>query len=171
MSKKKRRPETLHAEIVEARVFEEREWAFARWLERRSWSTMRAMAIAPVDAGGLGRNLSVSALRTLVKEAREDRGDITMGRDERTERQSFEIDERIRAARDELAAATELGDVKRAAEADRRLAAAMRDERDLHGLDAAKRIEADVVTRDGVLEDLNAALLALGEAPIEKATP
>ncbi|WP_188301922.1 hypothetical protein, partial [Staphylococcus sp. GDX7P459A] len=43
---------------------------------------------------------------------------------------------------------------KAIAEADRRLAAAMKDEREIYGDNAATKIEAEVTTRDGVLDDL-----------------
>lgn len=172
VSKKKKRPEppASRAELIEARVLREREWCFAAWMARMSWQTMRAAAAEPPERGGLGTVFSVSALRALVKEAREDRGDVNMSRDERIERQSFEIDERIRLARHDLAAAVDLGDPKLVESAEKRLQVAMRDERDLFGLDAAKRLEAEVTTRDGVIEDLNAALAAIGEAP-EKVKP
>ncbi|WP_369674407.1 hypothetical protein, partial [Enterococcus faecium] len=56
---------------------------------------------------------------------------------------------------------------KAIAEADRRLQAAMKDEREIYGDNAATKIEAEVTTRDGVLDDLNAALVSLGREPVE----
>ncbi|WP_334427512.1 hypothetical protein, partial [Levilactobacillus sp. HBUAS67566] len=56
---------------------------------------------------------------------------------------------------------------KAIADADRRLQAAMKDEREIYGDNAATKIEAEVTTRDGVLDDLNAALVSLGREPVE----
>ncbi|MFM9596740.1 hypothetical protein ACKI1O_46145, partial [Streptomyces scabiei] len=135
-------------------------------------------------------------LRALVKSARARVGDLAMTRDERVERQQAEIDERAARAsfdlrkwhalaqepqpdpdeyadtsehRDALAAWAKRVEVanKAIAEADRRLQAAMKDEREIYGDNAATKIEAEVTTRDGVLDDLNAALVSLGREPVE----
>lgn len=184
------------AEILEARVVHEEDWAFEAWRARMSWSQMRIAALAPVDAGGLGYALSESALRGLVKSARARHGDLSMTREERAERMQEEIDERNRRASFDLAQAhaalnappIELTGMETPAEvaklreadakireaaakmlesADRRLAAAQRDERDLHGLNAPTKIEAEVTTRDAVTDELNAMLIRAGRDPIE----
>ena len=46
----------------------------------------------------------------------------------------------------------------------------MKDEREIYGDNAATKIEAEVTTRDGVLDDLNAALVSLGREPVEAAS-
>src|SRR5690606_28949064 len=93
--------------LLEQRVVRERAWAYAAWMSRVSWSAMRAMANRPESEGGLGYDLSESALKGLVDQAKADRGDLTMSREQRIERQSAELDERARAARQDYAAAYE----------------------------------------------------------------
>ena len=177
-------------DLVEARVIREEDWALDAWRARRSFPDMRRLAMLPLEEGGLGYALSESALRGLVAQARKRHGDTTMTRDERVERQQMEIDERARAARYDLARAhaaltepepDEYAEPEERAlywkrieaatrlveSADKRLAAAMKDERDLHGLNAPTRIEADVTTRDAVTEELNAMLERAGRAPVD----
>lgn len=178
--------------LIEARVVREREWMHARWLERMTFRQIAAAASLPVEAGGLGIRVSPEGVRAMVTAHREASGDVTMGRDERRERQSDEVDMRARAARRDLEAAYRgLAEAEaiepdpydspaeRAAvmagkaklieawqatieRADRRLDAAQKREAELHGLAAPTKIEAEVTTRDGVLDDLNAALAAIG---------
>lgn len=183
-------------ELVDPRVAREQEWALEGFRARLTWAQLRARSIRPPEEGGLGYPLSLSAIRSLVAAARTAEGDLAVTREERIERQGIEIDARARAARFDLERAhADLlspkpdraeyadGDEYRAElalywkkienatkiveSADRRLGAVMRDERDLHGLNAPTKIEADVTTRDGALEDLNAALIALGAEPVE----
>lgn len=187
---------TPGTELVDPRIEREQSWALEAFHNRLTWGQMRALAIRPPDAGGLGYAVSLSGIRALVAAARTANGDLSVTREERIERQGIEIDARARAARYDLEGAhaalmspkperDEYGDgdeyraelalywkkienASRTVEsADRRLAAAMKDERDLHGLNAPTRIEADVTTRDGALDDLNAALAALGADPVE----
>lgn len=178
--------------LIEARVVREREWMHARWLERMTFRQIAAAASLPVEAGGLGIRVSPEGVRAMVTAHREASGDVTMGRDERRERQSDEVDMRARAARRDLDAAyrglaeaeaiepdphdspaehaavmagkAKLIEAWQATieRADRRLDAAQKREADLHGLAAPTKIEAEVTTRDGVLDDLNAALAAIG---------
>lgn len=192
MSKKKpkRAAAPSGAELVEARVIREEEWALEAWRARVTFPEMRRLALRPPELGGLGYAMSESALRSLVAQARQRHGDTTMSREERVERQQMEIDARARAARHDLnrahaALAEPMPDDTAEPEeralywkkieaagklvetADRRLAQAMKDERDLHGLNAPTRIEADVTTRDAVTEELNAMLTRAGREPIE----
>lgn len=51
--------------------------------------------------------------------------------------------------------------------ADRRLDAAQVREDKLHGLSAAVKIEAEITTRDSIVDELNAELAAMGEQPVE----
>jgi len=179
------------AEIVEAKVVREEDFALEAWRNRIPYPEMRRLALRE-----LGYALSESALRALVQSARARHGDTAMTRADRIDRQQAEIDERAARARfdlrkwhtlaqepqperseyfdtaehrDALALWGKRVEVanKAIAEADRRLAAAMKDEREIYGDNAATKIEAEVTTRDGVLEDLNAALVSLGREPVE----
>lgn len=179
------------AELIEARVIAEEDFALEAWRARIPFPEMRRRAL---DV--LGYTLSESALRSLVKSARARHGDLSMTREERAERMQEEIDERARRARFDLAkwhAAAQEPQPERSeyfdsidyrdalkawgarieaankaiAEADRRLAAAQKDERDLHGLNAPTRIEAEVTTRDAVTDELNEMLARAGRPPIE----
>ena len=184
-------PKATRAELVEAKVIREEDFALEMWRARVPFPEMRRRALDE-----LGYAISEGGLRALVKSARARVGDLAMTRDERIDRQQAEIDERAARARfdlrkwhalaqepqperseyfdtadhrDALAAWAKRVEVanKAIAEADRRLAAAMKDEREIYGDNAATKIEAEVVTRDGVLDDLNAALVALGREPVE----
>lgn len=179
------------SELIEAKVIREEDFALEAWRARVPFHEMRRRALDE-----LGYAISESGLRALVKSARARVGDLSMTRDERIDRQQAEIDERAARARfdlrkwhalaqeaqperseyfdtadhrDALAAWGKRVEVanKAIAEADRRLAAAMKDEREIYGDNAATKIEAEVVTRDGVLDDLNAALVSLGREPVE----
>lgn len=199
MSKKaKRTPKS--ADLIEARVVREEEWALEAWRARVPYPEMRRLAALPPDAGGLGYVLNESALRGLVQSARSRHGETVMTRADRIDRQQAEIDERIRRASFDLRKwhafaqrpapdraefeGAEHPDIawrtaleahgkmiaeamKAVAEADRRLAAAMKDERELHGDNAATKIEAEVTTRDAVTEELNAMLIRAGRTPVE----
>lgn len=184
-------PKASRAELVEAKVIREEDFALEAWRNRIPYPEMRRLAL---DV--LGYALSESALRGLVQAARARHGETAMTRADRIDRQQAEIDERAARARfdlrkwhalaqeaqperseyfdtadhrDALAAWGKRVEVanKAIAEADRRLAAAMKDEREIYGDNAATKIEAEVVTRDGVLDDLNAALVSLGREPVE----
>lgn len=190
---------TPTSELVDPRVAREQEWALEGFRARLTWAQLRALAIRPAEEGGLGYPVSLSGIRALVAAARTAEGDLAVTREERIERQGIEIDARARAARyaleaahaaltapkpsrEEYADGLEYADAlafywktieaatKIVESADRRLAVAMKDERDLHGLNAPTKIEADVTTRDGALDDLNAALVALGAEPVEAAS-
>lgn len=184
---------TSRAELVEAKVIREEDFALEAWRARVPYPEMRRLAL---DV--LGYAISESGLRALVQSARARHGDTAMTRADRIDRQQAEIDERARRARYDLAkwhAASNEPQPERSeyfdtldyrdalaawgkrveaankaiAEADRRLAAAMKDEREIYGDNAATKIEAEVTTRDGVLDDLNAALVSLGREPVEAA--
>lgn len=178
--------------IIAAKVLEERAWMHARWMERMTFRQISALAAQPRDMGGLGITVSPAGCKSMVATYREESGDVTMGREERRERQSDEVDMRARRARHDLDVAhaeanapaperddyddeedwkVALGmwklrrdDARKAVEmADRRLAAAQKDERDLHGLTAAAELKVDVVHRDAIIEELNEELAKLGE--------
>jgi hypothetical protein len=175
------------SDLLEARVQRERSWALQAWTSRLSWGAMRRLANLPESEGGLGYDLSESALKGLVLKAREDAGDMTMNRADRIERQSYEVDERARLARNDLAEASALlriprprrdefdyidqwlealaawaktreGAAKMVESADRRLDAAQEREAKLHGLNAATEARLDIVHHDAVALELDAML-------------
>lgn len=172
-------------ELLEARVHAEEEFALEAWRARMSFTDMRRLAF-----DHFGYALSESTLRSLVKSARARVGDLTITREERVERQQDEIDDRARRARYDLAQAHAAlnaprperedftdhvdytsalvawakmyeGASKVVEQADRRLAAALKDERELHGLNAPTKIEAEVTTRDAASAELDAMLARL----------
>lgn len=153
--------------LIEARVVREREWMHARWMERMSFRQISAAAAMPVELGGLGIMVSAAGCKAMVNAYREDRGDVTMGRDERRERQSDELDEMARGIRHELATTLEVTGRVDLKLVDALLAIGKR-EADLHGLAAPTEIKAEVVHRDAIIDELNAELAALGEATVER---
>lgn len=160
MSKKK------SAALLEARVATEREWAYARWLERLTWAQMRQAAILPPERGGLGYDLSPSALKGLVTQARADMGDTAMSREERVERMQAENDSMMRQLKAEIAEAVKTwGTIPE--KAAKLLLDYQKREVELHGLAAATQVEATVVHKDAVTEELNAMLVRAGRKPIE----
>lgn len=108
-------PTSSSSELIELRVQRERAWCYARWLERRGFTQIRQLANLPESEGGLGYDLSESAVKALVLQAREAAGDLSMGKDERRERQAHEVDERARAARNDMAQAYRRADALDAA--------------------------------------------------------
>lgn len=189
--------EKAGTDLIEARVIREEDWALEAFRARLTYPDMRRRAILPPEQGGLGYAISEPGLKALVAQARRRHGEVAATRDERIERQGIEIDARARAARFDLERAhaellrpaperAEYGDSsdyrdalasyhkgieaagKLVESADRRLAAAMKDERDLLGLNAPTRIEADVTTHDAIVDELNAALAALDDEKAER---
>lgn len=158
-------------DVIEARVIAEREWAYARWLERLTWPMMRLAAALPPSEGGLGYDLPPQALKGLVAQARADAGDLTMGREERLERQLIEVDARARAARHDMEQARRDGEADAYVMAEKRLDIAQDREAKLVGLYAATQVEANVVHHDAVTLELNAMLERAGRKPIKTPTP
>lgn len=152
--------------LIEARVVREREWMHARWMERMSFRQISAAAALPVEHGGLGIMVSAAGCKAMVHAYREDRGDVTMGRDERRERQSDEIDEMARAVRGQLAEHMEnYGTVNlKLVEA---LLALGKREADLHGLAAPTEIKAEITTRDAVDAEIEAMLARLDAEDVD----
>ena len=146
--------------LIEARVVREREWMHARWMERMSFRQISAAAALPVERGGLGIMVSPAGCKAMVHAYREDRGDVTMGRDERRERQSDEIDEMARAIRAQLAEHMESYGTVNLKLVEALLALGKR-EADLHGLAAPTEIKAEIVTRDAVDAEIEAMLARL----------
>lgn len=182
-------------ELLDARIEHERAWAYEAWMARLSWGAMRRLANLPASEGGLGYDLSLQACRGLVEQAKADRGDLTMSRADRIERQSAEVDERARSARHDFAAASrraadldraiaafEVHDADTAAmlrgmvaeraaagadveRADRRLDSVHAREARLFGLDAPTEARLEVTSRDAVAEELDAMLERASRKP------
>jgi hypothetical protein len=162
MGKKKHRPE---AALIEARLVREREWCYARWMERMTFRQISAASALPIEQGGLGVHLSIQATRNMVAAYREERGDVTMSRDERRERQSDELDELARSIRAQLAKVKAEHGIVDLKLTDALLAIGKR-EADLHGLAAATEIKAEIVTRSSIDAEIDAMLARMGEAPL-----
>lgn len=162
-----KRRESRNADLIEARVAAEQEWCWAQYVAGYPYPKIRALSTLPLEEGGLGlpSGLSVSAIRSLVAEYRVAQGQIIGTREERIERRQIEYDEIALHAKRRIAAAAELGAMDK--DAVKVLLDARAAEARMHGDDAAQRIEAEVTTRDGVMDDLNAALVALGREPVE----
>lgn len=143
--------------LIEARVVREREWMHARWMERMTFRQISAAAALPVEVGGLGISVSPAGCKAMVHAYREDRGDVTMGRDERRERQADELDEMARAIRNQLAETKE-----ETGRVDLKLVEALlaigKREADLHGLAAPTEIKAEITTRDAIDAEVEALL-------------
>jgi hypothetical protein len=95
-------------EVVAVRVQREQQWAFERRLEHLSYRQIRIAANRPTDEGGLGHDLSESALRGLVQGYAERMRqsaevDLVMLRD----RQAAEVDDMARRAKADMVAAGE----------------------------------------------------------------
>lgn len=152
-------------ELLARRIVHEQEWAYARWLEHRSYRQMRIMANAPIAEGGLGYDLSLDALRGLVAGYRETHGEQTMTRAEHIDRELHDLD---------LAQQLALASMRKAADAGaldvhgtKLYAELGAQRRKLLGLDMPAEVKVDVTNHDAVTEELNAMLARLGEKPIE----
>jgi hypothetical protein len=154
-------------EVIVAKVAIEEQWAYDRRMERLSFRQMRDLSSLPVERGGLGYPIAESTLKTRADAYfRRIRDTLQTGVDERRARQEAEIDELIRLAVGDIATARAVGDVKASAEAEARLLRYQEREAKIFGTDAPQQIHAEFTNRDGVLDDLNAALVALGREPV-----
>ena len=166
MSKKKSAARTA---LIEARVLEEQEWAYARRiLDGQPWHAIRALAMRPRDAGGIGRAVGIDVLKNLVAAHRVSQGEVVGNREERVERRQIEYDNLALVARKALHdklnddlypgldvhAAKLLLDV-RAAEAK------------MHGDDKPAEVKAEIVTRSAIDSEIDAMLARMGVLPTE----
>lgn len=184
MSKKppKAKKQARTAELIEARVLREREWCWQAYVAGYPYPVISTMSGLPESEGGLGRMLHVSAVKTLVAQYRAEQGEIIGTREERIERRQMRLDALGLQATQALTAPSEITvDMDSKERREQRIAEArwrgdaakllldvMAAEGKMHGDDAALRIEAEVTTRDGVLDELNASLAMLGMDPVEK---
>lgn len=182
--------------LLLSRTLTEQQWAYERVLEHLSFREMRQRVSAPVERGGLGYDLSESALRGLVRGYRErmadvERHDLELHR----ERELNDLDALHRHLAAIVAdpvdwnatrlAALELGytDVREAIEREpnllrlhnpatvmnavRELRGVSESRRKLLGLDAPAKTDVQVTMRDAVTDELNAMLARAGREPIE----
>lgn len=156
--------------LIEQRVIQEQEWAYARWVERFSYRQMRALGCRPPEQGGLGRDISPVAYKHLVHAAREAHGDLTLSRDERLERMNAENDDLARALRAELNREREESGRVDLKLADALLAVQKR-EADLNGVNAPTKVEAEIVTKSAVDAELEEMLARIPDATPERITP
>lgn len=151
--------------LISAQVAREQEWAYGVWRDHYTAADARRLSRLPVEQGGLGYELSPSAFRGLVEGYRERMGLGIVNREARLERQLDDIDLITRVAGRSLARASELEALD--VHAAKLLLDAGKREAELLGLNAPTKVEADVTTHDGTLDELNAALVALGRAPLD----
>ena len=146
-------------ELLEARVAAEQQWIYDRHLAGCTRQSIRELACRPVEAGGLGRIIAHSEIRSALDAIRTSQGSIIGNKEERVERYTARYEEQIElglAAR-ARAAVEERIDY----DAEKLIANATAALAKLHGDDAAQRIEAEVTTRDAASAELDAMLARL----------
>ncbi len=154
--------------LIEKRVLEEQAWAYDQRIVRGlSWHAIRGLAMRPREHGGIDRVLGIGTLKDLVAAHRAAQGDIVGTRDERVERRQLEYDELALLARSALAAKANDPmypglDVNAA----KVLLEARDREAKMHGDDKPVESKVEIVSRDAVLDELNAELAAMGERPV-----
>lgn len=159
-------PKPKRSELIALRVMQEQQWAYACSLEHLSYRDMRQLANCPPEYGGLGYDLSEHALKGLVRGYLDRmRTVLEADRDELIAREANDLDTLTRLGMAGLrrAAALEELDVHAA----KLVLDTSKARRSLYGLDAPTETKIEVTTRDGVLDDLNAALARLGEQPVK----
>jgi hypothetical protein len=164
MGKKKR---VGGGDLIAQQTLREQAWCYARRMEGYTFPMIRALANEPADAGGLGYDLSVSAIRSLVQAHREAQGEITGTRAERIERRQMLYEGQILRAQAAISRAAAVGALD--PDAEKLLQSALAAEAKMHGDDAAQRIEADVTHHDGATAELFAMLDEVGIDYPEKA--
>lgn len=157
--------------LIEKRVLEEQAWVYEqRIVAGLPWHAIRGLALRPRELGGIDRNVPISALKTMCEAHRAAQGDVVGTRDERVERRQLEYDALALAARAALARAADASDPDRLPHLDTNAAKLLLDvraaEAKMHGDDKPAEVRAEIVTRDAILDELNAELVALGEEAV-----
>lgn len=179
---------TLAESLKEAR------WAYDLRAERLSYQAISDLSVAAPEDGGVGRYLNMKTVRRRVKdyldtlsvaddETREEqrarelsdldsqqRAFVAMlGRvdEAATLQRAFAMNTTVGTLRDSRPDLVVLRDERLIMRALENLRSVSESRRRLLGTDAPARAEVEVVARDGVLEDLNAALVSLGRVPVE----
>ena len=145
--------------LLEARVLRESEWAYRGWLAHKTAAQLRIEANRSPADGGLGYDLGIAAIRGLIEKGRELHGEQAQHRDAMIERELLDLDlvQQLAGASMRKAAEASALDVH----ASKLYLDAGAQRRKLLGLDAATKVEAEVVHRDAVMEELDAALARL----------
>lgn len=179
-----------------AESLNEARWAYERRHgERLSYQAIADLSGAPVAEGGLGKSMAIGTVRKRVSAYRDTLA-VAVDDETRAEQRAAELADlnlQQRAFTALLSRVDEAATMQRAFAMNTTVAAlaeqrpdllVLRPEaltvralenlrmigesrRRLMGTDAPTRIEADLTNRDGALDDLNAALVALGAEPVE----
>ena len=178
-----------------AETLNEARWAYERRHEDRlTYQAISDLSVAPVREGGLGRRMGLKTVRAKVAAYRDTLA-VAVDDETRDEQRLAELADLDRQQRafmvltspvDEVATAQRAfamnttPDVLREQRPDLLV---LRDERvtlralenlrqigesrrRLLGIDLPSKVEVEVRSNDGIMDDLNAALVAMGEAPI-----
>ncbi len=158
-------PDVERYDALRAELVDDQAWTYDRRIvDALPWTAIRGLALRPRDLGGLGRQTTVGQLKSYVAAHRAAQGDIVGTREERIERRQHEIDALALIARRSLERAADAGALD--VHAAKVLLDARSAEAKMHGDDTPA--ELVVTHRDAVFDDLNAALQAMGEAPVER---
>lgn len=194
MGKKKSQSESHSRSLAES--LSEARWAYERrHVDCLSYHVIADLSGAPVAEGGVGRSMTMKTVRKRVSDYRDTLavGVDDETREEQRAAGLADLNLRQRAFTALLSRVDEAATLQRAFAMNTTGAVLAeqrpdllvpRDEkmqmralenlrmigesrRRLLGTDAPVRVDADVTMRDGVLDDLNAALVALGREPVE----
>lgn len=154
-------------DLIAVRVLREQEWAYARRLEHLSYQQMRVLVNEPAERGGLGYDLSLQALKGLVKGYRDRMREVAaVDLDEQRERELHDLDVMQRALGRQLA--VDERDGKRLDPAlVREYRALGAERRALLGLDAPTVARVELTDHAAVTAELNEMLVRAGHKPIE----
>lgn len=168
-------------ELIALRTLTEQRWAYERVMEHLSYAEMRSLANRKPSKGGLGYDLSESALKGLVRGYRDRMAEVEAhSLEEHRERELADADARQRAAanligvaersivRAEQVQALDVHAVGLALKGIAQHRAESETRRKLLGLDAPTVAKLDITTHDAVTDELNEMLARAGHAPIEK---
>lgn len=148
--------------LIQARILEEQEWAYEQRIVRGlHWHAIRGAALRPRDHGGIDRSVGIAALKDMVAAHRAAQGEVVGTRDERVERRQLEYDDVALLVRAALVRGAEVGVVDVAAA--KLLIEVRSAEAKMHGDDRPTEAKMEIITRDAVLDELNAELAAMGE--------
>lgn len=151
--------------LIEKRILDEQQWTYdRRVIDGLPWHAIRGLALRSWEHGGIDRNVPISGLKAMCDAHRAAQGDVVGTREERVERRQIEYDLVAQLARASLGKAAELEALD--VHAAKVLLDVRAAEAKMHGDDKPAEIRAEIVTRDAILEELNAELIALGEETV-----
>lgn len=167
--------------MVLAQVAHERRWTYEHWMDHVPIGEMRRLSAHDPDRGGLGYELSESALRGLLRMAQAENGvgehdkAVELARElEDIEAETLTVNGSIQRLGASILDLAEMSDGRVIHEKAELLLykalqrrAVLRDQRvKLLGLNAPEKSEVDVTIHDAVTDELNAQLAALDLPPI-----